>query len=382
MPIFKCQSCAYRCAVPLLLALILANVVPATPRSPPTKGFFVTWDESPSLATKSNSANRWRDGAPAHTAGTIDFQSGKWENTLKGSYFYSYGATTSSPRKNGDVYTYSLLPYDDLGHVTNFQLAEDTKSNISGRMFWNTTQVNDVDHAPGAVQCDSDASFCYAFTFGKKQRDNALVKFSMEKDSASVIANLGQYDGYSIDASALNKKENLYYGIMVCISSESVVEPHAPRAVENIQRRKHKQVLSDKTVEGLPNISDQCLVTIDLNKKKILHSTPVSKDMMGPLAYDDVVGLLTFSPTIGDCACSRIDVKTGDETCVQSGTFGGFPYFHMLTVNDDGYFFGQFIRPNTRSKLAIVVGDLRAKPMQLLVNTSWDFDIHAPGLLD
>ena len=164
------------------------------------------------------------------------------------------------------MYTYSLLPYDDLGHVTNFQLVQNT----SGQLFWNVTQTNDVDHAPGAVQCDSDKAFCYAFTFGKTQRDNAIVKFSMEKDSASVIANLGEYDGYSIDASALNKRENLYYSIMVCISSERGVEPRPPLTGKNIQRRKHKQALLNKTVEGLPNLSDQCLVTIDLNKKKIL----------------------------------------------------------------------------------------------------------------
>eukprot|EP00943_MAST-04B_sp_MAST-4B-sp1_P000525 g525.t1 len=374
------KRCCTKKVTFLLTLLVVANVFPATSRSPPTKGFFITWDSSTSLAMENDTAKKILEQTPLHTAGTIDFKTGKVENVLDNSYFYSYGASTSSVGESGDVYTYSLLPEDDLGHVTKFQLVEVAKNRTRAQMFWNATKDTDADHAPGAVQCDSAKASCYAFTFGNTQRENALVKFYMNKDDASVVVNFAQYDGYTIDASALDKKNSLYYAILVCIPPEGAKKEHGPVPIENTLRRKHVQMLSGKLVESMPNLSDQCLVTVDLTKKKILHSVSVSKDMMGPLVHDDILGLLTFNPTLENCACSSIDTKTGKETCVENGSFGGFPYFHMLTSND-GYFFGQFIRPNTKSKSGIVVGDLRTKPMQLLVNMSWDFDIHAPVLL-
>ena len=372
-------------------------------RSPPTKGFAITWDESPIISERLND-NR-SISTPAHAVGTINFDTGKWENSFDNNYFYSYGATSSHfNQKTNQVVSFALLPFDDIGHISTFSL-----QNISGtkQAVWNSTRVVDVDKSPGEIQCDISKSSCYGFTFGNKEKDNALTKFNINKDKFQLVVNLGDYDGYTIDASCLNKEKNLYHAILVCLPSDAMAKEQnnklSHRVQNNFMKRKNRQVTyynnqnnhnnnnqttllsATKTViiskEG-SELSDQCLVTIDLNENKIINSVPVSKDLMGPFIYDPKFGVITFSPTIENCACSTINYKNGDESCLYNGTFGGFPSYHQLSSNDNGYFFGQFIRPNTTTKLGLVVGDLWSNPIKLIYNMSWDFDIHAPVLLN
>ena len=118
------------------------------------------------------------------------------------------------------------------------------------------------------------------------------TKFNINKDKFQFVVNLGDYDGYTIDASCLNKEKNLYHAILVCYLSDMAKEQNnklSHRVQNNFMKRKNRQVTYHNNQNNHNNnnqtISDQCLVTIDLNENKIINSVPV-KRFMGPFIYD------------------------------------------------------------------------------------------------
>jgi hypothetical protein len=191
---------------------------------------------------------------------------------------------------NGSVVVYVLPPFDS-GYFYTLDVN-------------NPRPVNVVElfEPIGAVQCDLQLG-CYGHRIvsdfaqhelgtGQRAASDELVKVNMETGDIETLCRLKKIIGYELGISALDAKNGVYYGVMVNTTATAG--------------------------------SNQWLVTIDVNKGRVVSSAPVDMDFGGPLVVDEKHGLLTFGSSLGShdiegeklCLMAKVDPGTGEQTCL------------------------------------------------------------------
>lgn len=242
--------------------------------------------------------------------GLINSASGQWIKSTCMSVDFADDVLTSTTLDSGEVLVYvTPITFDSFLARIDFATRRIAKFIVGG--------------SQGDLRCLPDGSVCYGVTPGDGSTPTQLIAVNATTGDSRAAMALRDYDGYSIDGSALDPTNLRFHAVLVGkphshrgADAEAAEWQRAPR--HNCGRRPRGCPVEHP---GREAASNQWLVTVDLVRLAVTHEVPVSGYLMGPFSVSTRYGLATFGSDAYD-GLTSVDFTDGAQVPLVEGGFG------------------------------------------------------------
>ena len=234
------------------------------------------------------------------------------------------------------------------GEVIAYVTPDDGEDTFLAHVNWTSRAVTKsiVGGNQGELRClpGRAASKCYGVSPGEVDSGTPtqLIEVDATTGDSKPALSLGRYDGYLVDASAIDAASSRYHAVLVG-------SPHGKA----------------------PGKSNQWLVTIDLASMAIIAEVPVSRYFCGPLSVSIAHGLATFG---GDApGLVAVDYRSGKQSPLVACDFGTITMYSGAFSRTRAYVVNVYPHPPRFFAVELSA----AGPAAVITNATFRSDVHA-----